>query len=138
MINARDPNHIIANAASVPHAQKSDPSGGAQDGPRAYQAPRPDVFIYHLRIADTDETPPINVERVWLYRADQYAVRNGKLTTWASEETSEMSHDEDVDNIWRLGTIAMMRAAMGQGDGWVTGLLPEEDETDIGALLVSV
>lgn len=126
LFHANDPNHIILNAASVPHADSS-PRTGRQDGERAYRAPVPDVLIYHPRIAHEDDEPVFNTSRATIYHSDQYAVQSGKFTIWANEETSEVGAGYDVDNIWRLASFDIMHAALGQGDGWTTG---NDDDPD--------
>lgn len=126
LFHTNDPNHIIVNAASVPHSDSS-PRTGRQDGERAYRAPVPDVLIYHPRIAHEDDEPVFNTSRANIYHSDQYAVQSGKLTIWANEETSEVSEGYDVDNIWRLASFDIMHAALGQGDGWTTG---DDDDPD--------
>jgi hypothetical protein len=116
-----DPDHIILNDPAYHPTTDPDPRIGRHDGDRAYRAASVDAVIQHPRIAHEDTGSSFNTSRSTVYHTDQYALINGKLATWANEETSEVSAGYDVDNIWRLASFDVLHAAMGQGDGWTVG-----------------
>jgi hypothetical protein len=118
---ALDPHHIILADPAYSPSQGMHPRTGVQDGDRTYRASAVDVIIQQPRVAHDDVGSNFNTERSKLYATDRYALDSGKIATWAKEETSEMVAGHDVDTFWRLDSFATMHAALGQGDGWVTG-----------------
>jgi hypothetical protein len=121
LFRSLDPDHIILNDPAYHPTAEASPRVGRQDGDQAYRADSVDLVIHHPRIAHEDDVVTFNSSRSTLYNTDQYAALNGKMATWANEETSEVSAGYDVDNIWRLASVDVMHAAMGQGDGWTVG-----------------
>jgi hypothetical protein len=118
-----DPDHILfSDPAYVPLDSGNRLRWGTIDGETIYRSPDIDAVVRHPRVGHSDQAHNFNTSRMGPYMTDQYAVHHGKLSSWANEETSEVIHPAgDQENIWRLGSFAAMHAAMGQGDGWVTG-----------------
>jgi hypothetical protein len=116
-----DPKHIVLNDPAYHPLPEADPRSGRHDGDRAYRSSHLDAVIHHPRISDTDVEDSFNTQRSTLYASDLYALGSGKLAMWVNEETSEVHTGVDQDNIWRMDSVAILHAAAGQGDGWVTG-----------------
>jgi hypothetical protein len=123
LFRSLDPDHVIlSDPAYVPLASGTQLRWGTQDGETLYRSPYIDAVIEQPRFGHTDQGGGFTVARERLYMATQYALHHGRLQTWAKEETSEMNDPGgDQENLWRLGSAAALQAALGQGDGWVTG-----------------
>jgi hypothetical protein len=118
-----DPDHVIwSNPAYVPLSQGNIVRWGTLDGETLYRSPYIDAVIEQPRFGHTDQEGPFTIAREKLYMASQYALYHNRLKTWAKEETSEVNDPHgDQENIWRLDSAAALQAALGLGDGWVTG-----------------
>jgi hypothetical protein len=118
-----DPNHLIlSDPAYVPLNSGNRLRWGTIDGETLYRSSDIDAVVRHPRIGHTDQPHSFNSQRIGLGMTDQYAAHHGTLSTWANEETSEViARGGDQENLWRLDSVAALHAAMGQGDGWVTG-----------------
>jgi hypothetical protein len=123
LFRSLDPHHVIlSDPAYVPLGAGNRLRWGTLDGETLYRSPSIDALIEQPRFGHTDEGGTFTVARETLYMASQYALHHDKLETWAKEETSEMNDPGgDQENIWRLGSAAALQAALGLGDGWVTG-----------------
>jgi hypothetical protein len=123
LFRTEDPYHVIlSDPAYVPLAGGNRLRWGTLDGETLYRSPYIDALIEQPRFGHTDQGGGFTVARETLYETTQYALHHNRLQTWAKEETSEMNDPGgDQENLWRLDSAAILHAALGQGDGWVTG-----------------
>jgi hypothetical protein len=127
LFRSLDPDHVLlSDPAYVPLNSGNRLRWGTIDGETHYRSPEIDAVVRHPRIGHTDESGSFNSQRIGLGLTDQYAAHHGTISTWANEETSEiLDPGGDQENLWRLGSVAALHAAMGQGGGWVTGSITD-------------
>jgi len=123
LFRSLDPHHVIwSDPAYVPLGGGNRLRWGTLDGETLYRSSYVDAVIEQPRFSHTDQAGSFTVARETLYMASQYALHHSRLKTWAKEETSEVNDPRgDRENIWRLDSAAALQAALGLGDGWVTG-----------------
>ena len=123
-----DPDHVLASNAAglVLQTASSATRTGHTDALAMMRWPDVDILIQHPRLA-ADETPgPYNIETSTLFMIATYARQQGKISTFAIEDTGEKAAGLDnIESLTRIQTVAQALADAGRGMGWVIG--PQDD-----------